>query len=216
MALAASPAAAEPSGEPLPVYDGDLTFPKIESLADPGEYSWQVELQGTQTLKSVSDTEAEVEYESGMVAFVIVTQKAHDAHGTEVPTTLEVSEGDVITLVVHHREGAYVYPVREGEGFPWSGTTIIVDPPLLVVPSKTTVNPAPEPGVVPTLERCQVPALAGLTRRAAANRLRAAHCALGVVHAAPGAGTGKVVKQFHAAGAQLPAGAPVAVKLGPL
>jgi hypothetical protein len=47
-------------------------------------------------------------------------------------------------------------------------------------------------------------------------RLRAAHCAIGQVHLAAGAtaGKGKVVKQFRAAGTDLAAGTPVAVKLG--
>jgi beta-lactam-binding protein with PASTA domain len=76
-------------------------------------------------------------------------------------------------------------------------------------------NPAAtlEPLPIPT---CKVPSLDGYSLRGAKNRLRAAHCGIGAVHLATGAtlGKGKVVKQFHAAGTELAAGAPVAVKLG--
>jgi hypothetical protein len=222
MALGASPAAAEPSGEPLPTYDGDLTFPAIESLADPGEYCWRVEFHDPgDTLQSISDTEAAVVHESGVVGMVITTEKAHDAHGTEVPTTLEVSEGDVLTLVVHHREGAYIYPVQAGEGFPWSDPTIVTGPPdeAELAAAKRRVEEAnpPAPTLPPPTVSCTVPALRGLSLRGAKLRLRAAHCGIGQVHLAGDAtaGTGKVVKQFHLAGTELPAGAPVAVKLGP-
>jgi hypothetical protein len=221
LALDASPAAAEPSGEPLPTYDGDLTFPQIASSTDPGEYSWRVEFHGNQTLKSVSDTEAEVDFESGHVAWMITTPKAHDAHGTEVPTTLEVSEGDVLTLVVHHREGAYIYPVQAGEGFVWAPTTIIVGPPdeaELAAAKRRAEEANPPAPVAPTPPvLCTVPALRGLSLRGAKLRLRGAHCGVGQVHLAGAAtaASGKVVKQFHFAGAELPAGTPVGVKLGP-
>lgn len=216
--LGASPAAAEPSGEPLRTYGGDLYFPPIVSAAGPEEYSWQVEMGAHQTLRSVDEGEAVVEYENGEAAVTITTKKAHDANGTEVPTTLEVSEGDVITLVVHHREGAYLYPVREGEGFVWTPTTIIVGPPdeAQLAEEKRRIEEAATLSTPPTVP-CKVPALRGLSLRGAKLHLRAAHCGVGQVHLAGGAtaGTGKVVKQFHFAGAELPAGAPVAVKLGP-
>jgi beta-lactam-binding protein with PASTA domain len=61
-----------------------------------------------------------------------------------------------------------------------------------------------------------VPSLHGLGLRSAKSSLRTANCAIGQVHLAKGAtaGKGKVVKQFRAAGTELAAGAPVAVKLG--
>jgi hypothetical protein len=211
MAFAASPAAAEPGGESLPDFNGIMSFPKIESSAGSEEYSWQVTMGPRQTLRPVDEGEAVVEYEDGEVAVTIKAPSVYDANGTAVPTTLEVAEGDVITLVVHHREGAYVYPVQAGEAPVWGASTSFGS---LTHTGPPTPDPDPEPGV-PAVDHCKVPALAGLTRRAAANRLRAAHCSLGVVHAPPGAGAGKVVKQFHFAGSELPAGAPVAVKLGP-
>jgi PASTA domain len=61
-----------------------------------------------------------------------------------------------------------------------------------------------------------VPTLRGYSLRGAMNRLRVAHCGIGAIHLAAGAtaGKGTVVKQFHPAGTNLEAGAPVAVKLG--
>ena len=81
---------------------------------------------------------------------------------------------------------------------------------------RTDEPPAPlEPAPAAPIP-CTVPALHGLSLHAAKARLRAAHCAIGQVRLAAGAtaGKGKVVKQFRAAGTELAAGAPVAVKLG--
>jgi hypothetical protein len=222
MAFGASPAGAEPGGEPLPVYDGDLTFPPIAGADDPGEYSWQVSFHVPgETLQSINDQEAAVVYESGLVGMVITAQKARDANGANVPTTLEVSEGDVITLVVHHRDGSYLYPVSPGGSFTAGPTTIIVGPAdeAELAAAKRRVEEAnpPAPTSPPPTISCTVPALRGLSLRGAKLRLRAAHCGIGQVHLAGGATAsgGKVLKQFHFAGAELPAGTPVAVKLGP-
>jgi hypothetical protein len=221
--VAVSPAAAEPGGETLPVYGG-TQFPVIHSAADPEAYSWRVELGPTQTLRAVSETEAVVEYPDGTTAFTITADKAHDFEGTEVPTTLEVSEGDVITVVVHHREGSYVYPVSPGE--PWiviSEGTIVTDPlpEGLLRETERVIIEANPPAVIPRMPipaaaSCKVPALDDLSLKVAKARLRAAHCSVGEVHLAAGAtaGKGKVVKQFRAVGTELGAGAPVAVKIG--
>jgi hypothetical protein len=113
-------------------------------------------------------------------------------------------------VIVRHREVAYDYPVTPGAG--WAGgfhtTTIELTEPR---PSSPEAPPPPAPIL------CTVPALRGLSLRAAKRRLRSAHCGIGQVHLAAGAtaGAGKVVKQFRAAGTELAAGAPVAVKLGP-
>jgi hypothetical protein len=219
--VSASGAAVARAGE-LPVYDGDISFPAIKDSTGPEDYSWEVELHNGQTLKSVSPTEAVV---SGSSSYAIVAEKAHDRIGTEVPTTLEVSAGDVITLVVHHREGSYVYPVSAGPapegGYP--APVIIKGPPdeaelremrEAEERSREASTHLPEPApFVPA--PCTVPSLHGLSLKTAKAWLRAAHCAIGGVHLAAGAtaGNGKVVKQFDPAGTRRPAGAAIAVKL---
>jgi hypothetical protein len=313
LAVVVAPAAAS-GGEGLPIYSESLSFPPIDSVAAPGEYSWRVELGAGETLTQVSPTEAEIARPPVWEA--VHAPLAYDAHGTPVPTTLAVSDGDVITLTVHHREGAFVYPVstktpeeldtaeiQDSQGFgriagpeaperyPFrvelgeeqelrqvSETEVLVvsggEPSLSIhaedasdaegatVPTtlklnsedivtlivhyragnpaaggapfhypitagkgwsggfRTIVvpmtNPLGEPQQPTTTTYCRVPSLRDLSLRAAKTRLRAAHCAIGEVHLATGAtaGKGKVVKQFRAAGTELAAGAPVAVKLG--
>jgi hypothetical protein len=157
-----------------------------------------------------------------LIGLVITAEKAHDGYGTNVPTTLEVSEGDVLTLVVHHRESAFVYPVTPGEAMLRITDPTIVTGPLdeaQLAAAKRRIEEANPPASTsprPTIV-CRVPALRGLSLRGAKLRLRAAHCGVGQVHLAGDAavGTGKVVKQFHAGGTELPAGTSVAVKLGP-
>jgi hypothetical protein len=95
--------------EPLPVYAGSLDFPTIESAAAPDEYSWRVELAPGDTLTQVTETEAVVT--RPLITEAIRAPQVFDHDGTPVPTALAVSEGDVVTLTVHHREAAYVYPV---------------------------------------------------------------------------------------------------------
>jgi hypothetical protein len=229
--IGATSAGAEPGGGTSPpFYDGEMGFPAIGSLADPEDYSWQVHLGPRQTLRSVDEHQAEVAYEDGVTAFLINAEKAHAADGTNVPTTLEVSEGDVITLVVHHRDGSYAYPVRMGEG--WTGgrsePTIVKLPPdeteiaeaiqRELEEAKRRVEEANPPAATSPLPNatCAVPMLHGLSLAAAKAHLRMAHCSIGQVHLGAGAtaGKGRIVKQFRAAGTELAAGAPVAVKLG--
>lgn len=100
-----------------PVYDGLMEFAAIRDASAPEEYSWKVNLREEQILRPVNSRFVEIAYEDGPEAALISAQHAHDALGTEVPTTLSVSEGDVITLTVPHREGSYVYPVVAGAGF---------------------------------------------------------------------------------------------------
>ena len=162
-----------------------LYLPAIASAAGPEEYSWQAEL-GPADPASVDEDEAVVEYENGVAAFTITAETAHAADGAEVPTTLEVSEGDVVTQIVHHREGAFVYPVLAGERVRRGPrTTIIVGPPdeAQLAAEKRRIEAKPSrrtdrrgatgalQGPVPTRP------LAG----GAKARLRAAHCAIGTV-----------------------------------
>jgi PASTA domain-containing protein len=213
MAFLASPAAAEPP----PVYAPPLTFPTIESSADPEDYSWLVELGPGETLTQVSPIEAVIE-SAGEIKEQIFVRGAHDAINTSVPTTLAVAEGDVLTLTVHHLSGAFVYPVSPS---PWIliKEEDITPAAIPVAEDHGTPNEYESHWAKPTMPdtaTCHVPALRGLALRAAKTRLRAAHCSIGQVHLATGAttGKGKVVRQFRAAGTELVAGAPIAVKLG--
>ncbi|HEX4732404.1 MAG TPA: PASTA domain-containing protein [Solirubrobacterales bacterium] len=174
----------------------------------------------------MSEREALIERADG-TSEQIWARGASDADGAPVPTTIGVSKGDVITLTVPYLDGGFVYPVTES---PWilisEGSIDRATLPAgeleraeRVIEEANPYIPHYERKTAPTApgSGCRVPKLSGLTRRAAATKLRAAHCAIGKVHLAAGAsaGKGKVVKQFRAAGAELAAGAPVAVKLGP-
>jgi hypothetical protein len=202
LAFAVAPAAAE---EPAH-YDGDLQFPAIHLAGERDEYLYTVSISSRQSLVQLSETEIDAEYEGGDVAFSIVAEEAWDAAGNQVPTTVELTGPESFRFVVHDREATYDYPITagplqtQGESF-FFGDLHYEGPPA-----------APE-AVAPALS-CDVPGVVGLSRRAAAKRLRAADCALGTVHLAKGAkAQGKVVKQFRAAGTPLAAGTPVAVKL---
>lgn len=73
--------------------------------------------------------DAEIVYEDGTRAVLISAEQAHDAVGTSVPTSLSVTEGNILTLVVAHKDASYVYPVVAGAG--WQGgysTEIVVGP----------------------------------------------------------------------------------------
>jgi hypothetical protein len=201
----------------------------------PEAYSWRVDLGARQELRQVSPTEVQVIYVDGTEAFAITAEKARDADGARVPTTLEMTGEDEITLTVHHRAGnpaaggaPFDYPITAGEG--WEGgpfqTVIVKGPPdetelreiserermeKMIIEASPAAQVEPPPAVT-----CKVPLLRGYSLRGAKNRLRVAHCGIGAIHLAAGAtaGKGKVVRQFHPAGTELEGGAPVAVKLG--
>jgi hypothetical protein len=236
LAVAVTPAAAEESDTaPIRDYDG-VMFPEIHGLESPERYPLLVDLARRQELRQVSPTEVQVFYTDGTEAFVVTAEKARDAEGARVPTTLEMTGEDEITLTVHHRAGnpaaggaPFDYPITAGEGWEDSGsfqTVIIKGPPdeteLREMSErermeKELIEASPPAQVEPPpVVTCRVPTLRGYSLRGAKNRLRAAHCGIGAVHLAVGAtaGKAKVVKQFHTAGTELAAGAPVAVKLG--
>jgi hypothetical protein len=201
--------AADP--EPPP-YEG-MTFRQINGPADPEEYSWTVQLDDEQELKLIDDQHAQVYWDDGdRVAFTIDAQPAHDSHGTSVPTSIHVSDGDIITLTVHHRDGnpaaggaSFVYPITAGAG--WEGgfqTHVIQIPPA-------TAPPGSE--VKPPVASCVVPKLIGRSLQANRKRLRTSGCTLGTVRGKRSK-TSRIVKQDIAAGTVLPAGAKVSVKLG--
>lgn len=201
--------AAGAAAEPLPPYEG-MSFPTIHSSADPEEYSWEVELGAEQELRALDDTHAAVYWTAPgeHVAFSIEAAKAHDAVGATVPTAIEVTQPNIITLTVHHRAGnpaaggaSFTYPISQGPG--WEGgfqTYAVVMPPA--------TEQAPPPPVL----RCTVPALDGLTLKGAIRQLRRSNCGLGEVRGERVRGA-RVVRQFRKAGRSLPVGARVGVKL---
>jgi hypothetical protein len=136
VSIGSASAAADPS--PLPVYSGGMPFPTIHSAADPEEYSWEVELEDTQELVAIDDRHAEVySTEDHHPMTSISAEPARDADGSNVPTSLAVSAGNIITLTVHHRAGDPVaggapfdYPVTYGPAFEVGFSTVrVVMPP---------------------------------------------------------------------------------------
>jgi hypothetical protein len=202
-----------------------MQFPEITGPEAPEEYPFHVTLGEEQFLRQVSATEIDVYYAGHQQAFSITAEPAHDAVGATVPTTLDETGPAEVTLTVHHREGnpaaggaSFVYPVSEGSGWTGNFTTVVVPMENPFAEAERKVVEANPPATLepPPVITCKVPTLRGYSLRGAKNRLRAAHCGIGAVHLAAGAtaGKGKVVKQFHPAGTELAAGAPVAVKLG--
>lgn len=100
-----------------PVYNGDMTFQAIRDDSAPETYSWRMNLDPDQTLKSIDAQHAEVYWSDGTAALGISANAAHDATGATVPTSLALTGGDVITLTVSHRGGRYVYPISAGQGW---------------------------------------------------------------------------------------------------
>ena len=134
----------------------------------------------------------------------VLAAKAHDAEGATTPTTLSVTQPNVIILTVHHRDGnpaaggaPFDYPVTEGAG--WEGgfqTTQVVMPPAELPP------PAPV---------CVVPDLTGRTLRASRRMLHSAHCELGQVRGERSRRV-RVAKQYRQVGRVLPVWTSVDVK----
>jgi hypothetical protein len=240
LAVAAAPSAAgavlnedESDTAPVREYDG-VMLSAITGPQSPERFPLRIDLAPRQELRQVSPSEVEVVYTDGTEALAITAEKAHAADGAKVPTILEMTGEDMVTLVVPHRAGnpaaggaPFDYPITPGEG--WEGgfqTIIVMGPPdetelremserermeKMIIEASPAAQIEPPP--VPI---CKVPMLRGYALRGAKNLLRGAHCGIGAVRLAAGAtvGKGKVVKQFRAAGTELAAGAPVAVKLG--
>jgi hypothetical protein len=102
-----------------PAFNGVFTFEQIRGPDAPETYSWRVTLDSGQTLVSIDDQTAAVQYADGTPAMVIsadVTGQAHDATGAKVPTSLTVS-GDTVTLHVSHRNASFAYPIVAGHGW---------------------------------------------------------------------------------------------------
>lgn len=147
--LTAGAAADEPS---LPAYDGSMRFWPIQDAAGPEEFSWRVTLGPEQELVQTGDQSAAVLLPDEEVAMGIGVAVAHDSDGAMVPTSLLVTQPDVVTLVVHHREGnpaaggaPFHYPIYEGVPLQ-TRYEAVVDPNPTAEPSP----PVPAPVELPT------------------------------------------------------------------
>jgi hypothetical protein len=108
----------------MPQYTGSV--PLIRNAGDPEEYPGRLNLGDGQHLEQIDEDTVGVVYEDGTVSFTIPAEPARDANGATVPTTLAVTQPDVITLTVHHRQGnpaaggaPFTYPITGGVG--WEG-----------------------------------------------------------------------------------------------
>ncbi len=188
-----------------------MQFPEIHGPPAPEEYSWEVTLLEGQRLRSVGSQEAEVLYEDGVVAETIQAESAHDAEGAAVPTSIGVSEPNIVTLTVHYLGGnpaangaPFVYPIVAGPSFEVGDSTVEV------------LEPESEKAPESVPQDCFVPTLKGRSLKASRRRLRKADCEIGRVKKLKGATakTGLVVRQNPEPGLKLAPGATVRVTLG--
>lgn len=212
----------------LPPYAGGMTFPNIQTVGDPEEYSWEVSLSEGEALEALDERSARVYLaEDGHTIFTIEAIAAHDADGTTVPTSLTVVSPNVITLFVHHRAGdpakggiPFDYPVIAGEG--WEGglqTEVVLGPPDEQQEREERERREREEREAPEQVQeiqCLVPRLKGLTIRRSKRELRQAHCAIGRIAVRGGSSPKRrhVVRQSPRAGARLAVGGQVDVVLG--
>jgi hypothetical protein len=213
------PSGAIAAAEPCPPFDGGMSFPNIQSSADPEDYCWEVHLFEGQELRQVDETEAAVFYESGHQAFTIEAMEAHDAIGTTVPTSLTVTEPNLITLTVHHRAGnpaaagaPFDYPVVQGAGWEGGLQPVEIKGPPDEAELKQMHKPADPPVEEPPTPACEVPVLQGRMLKAARRALLRAGCSLGPIRGERHRGA-RIVKQYRPAYKTLPAGTAVGVKL---
>jgi hypothetical protein len=219
-------AAAPADSSAMPPYDGGMSFPTIAGPTDPEEFSWKVTLGDNQELEAIDDQHAEIYYTEGhQPALRISAESAHDADGSNVPTTLSVSEENVITLTVHHLAGdparggtPFDYPILAGPG--WEGgfqTVIVQGPPDEAELKEQREREAREALKGEPLKEgyCVVPSLKGKSLRASRRRLVRSGCSLGRVTRKDASAKGaKVIGQSPRAGAVLKPGGSVRVRLG--
>jgi hypothetical protein len=199
-----APAAA--GAEVLPPSDGFMSFHPIQGAEEPEEFSWEMKLGEDEELRLIDETHAGVYWmETDTLAMSIVAEKAHDSEGATVPTTIAVTQPNVISLTVHHRAGnpaaagaPFHYPVVAGAGYEGGFQTIHA-----VMPPTEQAPPAPQ---------CAVPDVSDRTLRAARKMLNRAGCALGPVRGERSR-RARVVRQYRAAGKSLPVGTEVGVKV---
>jgi hypothetical protein len=198
------------------MYNGLMSFGVLHGPEDPEEFSWEVNLGETEALRAIDDQTAEVYYtDPEHHAFSIVAELAHDAEGKAVPTTLAVTQPNIITLTVHHRDGnpaaggtPFDYPVLPGEG--WEGGFQPVQ--ILGPPDESSLSPVPPPGELALPGAlCVVPDLGGRTLRSSRRLLHHAHCRLGEVRGEQ-VRAAHVVTQYRQIGRSLPLWTEVDVK----
>lgn len=182
-----------------------------------------------QVLEQLDDQTAQVFFvPSYHPAFTINAAPAHDAIGTNVPTTLAVSEGDVITLTVHHRDGnplaggvPFAYPVIAGSG--WEGglqTAVVTGPPdeaeLRALRELHEREAREAAARREEAEACIVPRLKGKSLKAAKAQLRLAHCRPGALSAKRGkrSSSARVTRERPRSGAVLSPGSAIDLTLG--
>lgn len=102
-----------------PVFDGIMSFQSIRDATATEYFSWEVLLREGQTLHQINEDSAEIWLSDGTPAMSILAEPAHDAVGKEVPTSLTVSAGNIVTLRVQHKSSSFTYPVTGGTG--WKG-----------------------------------------------------------------------------------------------
>lgn len=187
-----------------------MAFPVIHGPAEPEEYSWTVTVHPSETLTQVDDQTAVIEWADHTVAQTIQAQPAHDASGTSVPTTISISEGNVVILTVHHRAGnpaaggtPFDYPVNRGAG--WAGGFVTEYGEVI----------EPSPPVRAAKAACIVPRLTGKEPQSSKRILRAANCKLGKMHhQRTGSSAKTVVRQGPRPGTELPWGSRVWITVG--
>jgi hypothetical protein len=219
--LGVAPATAAVS-EP-PVYDGTMGFGTIDGPSDPEEFTWRVELAEGQVLEQVDERNAGVYYTDveHHPAFAITAVGAHDADGRAVPTTLVVTEPDLITLLVHHRDGVpatgepFDYPITPGSGWTVTEQGGNVPPEVVVRPVESSPNPGSFEQFPQIDSGCRVPRLRGRTLRPSKRLLRSSGCRVGAVRKRSSARmrSARVVRQFPRPGTKLAGGSTVAVTL---
>jgi hypothetical protein len=214
VALLCALAPAAVAAEEIPPYDGTMGFPAIEDSTGPEEFSWEVQLGEDEELRPIDDRHAgvyDVSEGEEFLTMTILAQAAHDSEGKAVPTTLAVTQPNIITLTVHHRVGnpaaggaPFDYPVTAGVG--WEGGFQTHEAQM---PPPEVIAPSP----VLTIAVCRPPNLVGKSLKASRKLLRRSNCKLGPVRGERSKGA-KVAKQYRQRGRSLPAGSEVGVKLG--
>jgi len=206
-----------------------MSFPEIKGPSGPQDFSWQMTLYKDQALEQLDEQSALVYYEPGHEpAFTINVTPAHDAIGTNVPTSLAVSNGDVITLTVHHRDGnllaggaLFAYPIIGGAG--WEGgyqTQIVKGPPdeaeLRALRELHEREAREAASRQEEAEACIVPKLKGKSLSAAKTQLRLAHCLPGALTAKRGRrlSSARILREHPRSGTVLSPGAAVDLTLG--
>lgn len=114
-----------------PKYDGLLDFQVIRETSSPESFSWEVALQSEETMRMLEGSTSAGVFYGGVEVMLIECMPAHDALGQEVPTHLEVSGGNIVTLKVEHHKAAFTYPVVAGPSFEvgYSSVVAVIPPP---------------------------------------------------------------------------------------